>query len=152
MLMPLMDGFRSRAADKQAAGESWCPSSSSLAEGETLVRCLEAGGDDFSRQAHSRVILEAKIKAMDRLRRLRETVLQQRDLIAMHNEHLLSEQRAWPKAVFDKTHSGCLDAPNIATCSRLCGFNGDLLLAAFQPSGGMHVLLVILPGMVTGGD
>ena len=47
------------------------------------------------------------------------------------------------KAVFDKvTHSGCLDAPNIRYLqSPYAVFNGDLMLAAFKPSGGMHVLL-----------
>ena len=79
---------------------------------------------------------------MERLRRLQDTVLKQRDLIAKHNEHLLTEQRV-AKAVFDKvTHSGCLDAPNIRYLqSPYAVFNGDLMLAAFKPSGGMHVLL-----------
>src|SRR5690606_33499765 len=91
---------------------------------------------------YNRVILEAKIGAMDRLRRLHGTVLQQRDLIARHNEHLLREQHV-AKAVFDKVaHSGCLNAPNIRYLqSPYALFNGDLLLAAFKPSGGMHVLL-----------
>ena len=143
-LMPLMDGFEAARRIKQAAGEELVPIIflTSLTEGEALVRCLEAGGDDFLAKPYNRVILEAKIKAMDRLRRLQDTVLQQRDLIAMHNEHLLTEQRV-AKAVFDKvTHSGCLDAPNIRYLqSPYAVFNGDLMLAAFKPSGGMHVLL-----------
>jgi len=89
------------------------------------------------------LILAAKINAMDRLRRLQATVLQQRDLIARHHEHLLHEQRA-AKAVFDKVaHSGCINAaPNIRYLqSPYALFNGDLLLAAYTPSGDMHVLL-----------
>lgn len=143
-LMPLMDGFEAARRIKQMAGESLVPIIflTSLTEGEALVRCLEAGGDDFLAKPYNRVILEAKIKAMDRLRRLHETVLQQRDLIAKHNEHLLTEQRV-AKAVFDKVaHSGCLAAPNIRYLqSPYALFNGDLLLAAYKPSGGMHVLL-----------
>lgn len=143
-LMPVMDGFEAARRIKQMAGEALVPIIflTSLTEGEALVRCLEAGGDDFLAKPYNRVILEAKINAMDRLRRLQDTVLQQRDLIAMHNEHLLNEQRV-AKAVFDKVaHSGCLDAPNIRYLqSPYALFNGDLLLAAFKPSGGMHVLL-----------
>jgi CheY-like chemotaxis protein len=143
-MMPVMDGFEAARRIKQAAGEELVPIIflTSLTEGEALVRCLEAGGDDFLAKPYNRVILEAKIKAMERLRRLQDTVLQQRDLIAKHNEHLLNEQRV-AKAVFDKvTHSGCLDAPNIRYLqSPYAVFNGDLLLAAFKPSGGMHVLL-----------
>ncbi len=123
-LMPIMDGFEAARRIKQVAGEELVPIIflTSLTEGEALVRCLEAGGDDFLAKPYNRVILEAKIKAMDRLRRLQDTVLQQRDLIAMHNEHLLTEQRV-AKAVFDKvTHSGCLDCteyplPAITLCS-----------------------------------
>ena len=143
-LMPMMDGFEAARRIKLMAGESLVPIIflTSLTEGEALVRCLEAGGDDFLAKPYNRVILEAKIKAMDLLRRLHDTVLRQRDLITKHNEHLLTEQRV-AKAVFDKVaHSGCLAAPNIRYLqSPYALFNGDLLLAAYKPSGGMHVLL-----------
>ncbi|MDE3740112.1 MULTISPECIES: fused response regulator/phosphatase [Pseudomonas] len=143
-LMPVMDGFEAARQIKQLAGEALVPIIflTSLTENEALVRCLEAGGDDFLAKPYNRVILEAKIKALDRLRRLQDTVLQQRDLIARHNEHLVTEQRV-AKAVFDKVaHSGCLSAPNIRYLqSPYALFNGDLLLAAYKPSGGMHVLL-----------
>ena len=53
---------------------------------------------------------------MQRLRRLQQTIVQQRDQIARHNDYLLNEQRV-AKAVFDRVaHSGCLDAPN-ARCA-----------------------------------
>lgn len=142
-LMPIMDGFEAAWRIKQAAGEALVPIIflTSLTESEALVRCLEVG-DDFLAKPYNPIILEAKIRAMDRLRRLQQTVLAQRDLIAKHNEHLLTEQRV-AKAVFDKVaHSGCLSAPNIRYLqSPFALFNGDLLLAAFKPSGGMHVLL-----------
>jgi serine phosphatase RsbU (regulator of sigma subunit) len=126
------------------AGETLVPIIflTSLTESEALARCLEAGGDDFLAKPYNQVILAAKIKAMDRLRRLQATVLQQRDQIARHHEYLLNEQRV-AKAVFDKVaHSGCLNAPNIRYLqSPYALFNGDLLLAAFTPAGDMHVLL-----------
>lgn len=143
-LMPVMDGFEAARRIKQMAGEELVPIIflTSLTENEALVQCLEVGGDDFIAKPYNSVILDAKIKAMDRLRRLQATVLEQRDLIARHNEHLLNEQRV-AKAVFDKVaHSGCLNAPNIRYMqSPYALFNGDLMLAAFKPSGGMHVLL-----------
>jgi two-component system, HptB-dependent secretion and biofilm response regulator len=143
-LMPVMDGFEAARRIKQQAGDALVPIIflTSLSENEALVRCLEAGGDDFLAKPYNRVILEAKIKAMDRLRRLQATVLQQRDLIAQHNEHLLHEQRV-AKEVFDRVaHSGCLNASNIRYLqSPYALFNGDLLLAAYKPSGGMHVML-----------
>ena len=142
--MPVMDGFEAARRIKQLAGEELVPIIflTSLSENEALVQSIEAGGDDFLSKPYNPLILEAKIKAMNRLRRLQATVLEQRDLIARHNGHLLTEQRV-AKAVFDKiTHSGCLGAANIRYLqSPYALFNGDLLLAAYKPSGEMHVLL-----------
>ncbi|MCP1475137.1 CheY-like chemotaxis protein [Pseudomonas sp. EB276 TE3739] len=143
-LMPVMDGFEAAQHIKALAGEALVPIIflTSLTESEALARCLEAGGDDFLAKPYNQVILAAKIKAMDRLRRLQATVLQQRDLIARHHDYLLNEQRV-AKAVFDKVaHSGCLSAPNIRYLqSPYALFNGDLLLAAYTPAGDMHVML-----------
>src|SRR5690606_31231469 len=114
-LMPLMDGFDAARRIKRLAGDELVPIIflTSLSENQALVRCLDAGGDDFIVKPYNPVILEAKIKAMHRLRRLQATVLEQRDLIARRNQQLLDEQRA-AKAIFDKVaHAGCLGAPNI---------------------------------------
>ena len=143
-LMPVMDGFEAARQIKQLAGNELVPIIflTSLTEGEALVRCLEAGGDDFIAKPYNPIILEAKIQAMHRLRRLQATVLDQRDLIARRNQQLLDEQRA-AKAIFDKVaHAGCLSAPNIRFCqSPRALFNGDLLLAAKAPAERMFILL-----------
>lgn len=143
-LMPVMDGFEAARQIKQMAGESLVPIIflTSQSETQALVRCLDAGGDDFVAKPYNQIILAAKINAMDRLRRLHETVLKQRDLITSHHNYLLNEQRV-AKAVFDQVaHSGCLSAPNIRYLqSPYALFNGDLLLAAYTPAGNMHVLL-----------
>lgn len=143
-LMPVLDGFEAARRIRGLAGEELVPIIflTSLSETDALVKSLEAGGDDFLSKPYNRVILEAKIRAMGRLHHLQREVLEQRDLIARHNEHLLNEQRV-AKAVFDKVaHSGCLNAANIRYLqSPFALFNGDLMLAAYKPSGGMHVLL-----------
>ena len=143
-LMPVMDGFEAARRIKQLAGDELVPIIflTSLTENEALVQCLEAGGDDFIAKPYNPIILEAKIQAMHRLRRLQATVLEQRDLIARRNQQLLAEHRA-AKAIFDKVaHAGCLSAPNIRyRQSPQALFNGDLLLAAQAPAGQMFVLL-----------
>jgi CheY-like chemotaxis protein len=143
-LMPVMDGFEAARRIKEVAGEALVPIIflTSLTDGQDLARCLDAGGDDFIAKPYNQVVLAAKINAMNRLRLLQETVLKQRDLIAGHHQYLLNEQRV-AKAVFDQVaHSGCLSAPNIRYLqSPYALFNGDLLLAAWAPSGNMHVLL-----------
>lgn len=143
-LMPVMDGFEAARRIKQLAGDELVPIIflTSLTEHEALASCLEAGGDDFIAKPYNPIILEAKIQAMHRLRRLQATVLEQRDLIARRNQQLLAEHRA-AKAIFDKVaHAGCLSAPNIRyRQSPQALFNGDLLLAVQAPAGQMFVLL-----------
>jgi CheY-like chemotaxis protein len=143
-MMPVMDGFEAARLIKRMAGEALVPIIflTSMTESEALARCLDAGGDDFIAKPYNQVVLTAKINAMNRLRLLQETVLQQRDLISRHHEYLLNEQRV-AKEVFDQVaHSGCLDAPNIRYLqSPYALFNGDLLLATYTPAGHMHMLL-----------
>ncbi|WP_225772777.1 fused response regulator/phosphatase [Pseudomonas sp. Marseille-Q5115] len=144
VMMPIMDGFEAARRIKALAGEALVPVIflTSMSEDEALVRCLEAGGDDFLPKPYNQIILAAKLHAMERMRRLQATVLKQRDELARHHGHLLNEQRV-AKAVFDQVaHSGCLGAGNIRYLqSPYALFNGDLLLAAASPGGDLYVLL-----------
>ena len=143
-LMPELDGFGAARQIKALAGEQFVPIIflTSLSDTASLVQCLDAGGDDFLSKPYNRIILQAKIKAFNRMREMHGTMLEQRDQIVLHNEHLLQEQMV-AKQVFDNiAHSGCLDANNIKYfLSPLAVFNGDVLLAAMRPSGSMMVLL-----------
>lgn len=143
-LMPKLDGFGAARQIKALAGEALVPIIflTSLTDTESLVQCLDAGGDDFLSKPYNRFILQAKIKAFNRMREMHGTMLAQRDQIYLHNEHLLQEQTV-AKQVFDNiAHSGCLDATNVKYyLSPLAVFNGDVLVAAMRPSGSMLVLL-----------
>ena len=143
-LMPVMDGFEAARLIKQHAADKFVPILflTSLTDNESLVKCLEAGGDDFLSKPYSRAVLQAKIKSFNRMREMNATVLVQRDEIAKNNARLLQEQMV-AKHVFDNVaHSGCLNSKNIRYfLSSLAVFNGDLLLAAMRPNGNMMVLL-----------
>ena len=60
-LMPVMDGFEAAQQIKRLAGNELVPIIflTSLTENEALVRCLEAGGDDFIAKPYNPIILEA---------------------------------------------------------------------------------------------
>lgn len=143
-VMPVMDGLEAARQIKRLAGDELVPIIflTALNDHDSLVRCLEVGGDDFITKPYNPVVLNARIQALLRLRRLQDTVLEQRDLIALHNRQLLDEQRA-AKAIFDKVaHTGCLTLPCIRyRQSPRALFNGDLLLAARAPADNMLVLL-----------
>lgn len=143
-LMPVMDGFEAARQIKQASGEDLVPIIflTSLTETGALVQCLEAGGDDFLTKPYNPVILQAKIQAFNRMQDMHQTLQQQRDLISLQHQRLLQEQQL-AKIIFDRVaHAGSLGADNLRYLqSAYAMFNGDILVAAYKPSGGMHILL-----------
>lgn len=143
-LMPNMDGYEAAAKIKALAGEDIIPIIflTSLNETEALVKCIDAGGDDFLTKPYNAIILRAKIQAFLRMRTMNTTLQHQRDQISAMNTHMLQEQEI-AKKVFDKVaHAGQLDAPNLKhSMSPLSVFNGDVMLASTGPSGNMTVFL-----------
>ena len=143
-VMPGIDGFEVARRIKAQAGEEFVPIIflTSLTEADELARCVEAGGDDFLSKPYNKVILKAKLNAMDRMREMHRTMQLQRDEITRHHAHLVQEQEA-AKAVFDNVaHTGNLNLPFIkALISPLAIFNGDVLLASRNPADELYVLL-----------
>ena len=94
-LMPTMDGFEAARRIKLHAGEDLVPIIflTSLTETGALVKCLEAGGDDFLTKPYNPVILEAKIRAFRRMREMHQTLQSQRDVIAGQHAGLLRDQQ-----------------------------------------------------------
>ena len=143
-LMPRMDGLDCARQIKAMCGDHLIPIIflTSLRDAGSLADCLDAGGDDFLSKPYNKVILQAKIQAFLRMKKLHSVVQSQRDEISQHNDHLVHEQEI-AKLVFDNiAHPGCIKAKNITyLLSPMAVFNGDMLLAARDPSGGMYVLL-----------
>jgi len=144
VMMPVMNGQQAARRIKAMAGEDMVPIIflTSLQDAQDLAACLDSGGDDFLTKPYKQVILQAKINAFSRMRRMNTMLQQQRDVIRENNEHMMHEQQV-AKAVYDNVaHSGCLDLPNLKhLLSPFSVFNGDVLLAARKPSGSLHILL-----------
>lgn len=144
VLMPELDGYEAAIQIKMMAGHRLVPIIflTALTDVNALARCLEVGGDDFLTKPYQKLILQAKLRAFTRMQQLYDTVAKQRDEIHFHTERLVREQQL-AKILFDNiAHPGCLDAPTIRyQLSPMYIFNGDVLLAAEKPAGGLHVLL-----------
>lgn len=143
-LMPRMDGFEVARAIKSVDSDDMTPIIflTSLVDTESLVKCLDAGGDDFLSKPYNGVILQAKIRAMVRLREMHQTLQSHRDKIAKNHQQLLREQVV-AKEVFDNiAHTGCLGASNVKySLSPLAVFNGDVIVAGMRPNNSMVLLL-----------
>ena len=143
-LMPVMDGYEAAIEIKKSAGDELIPIIflTSLTEASALARCLEVGGDDFLTKPYNKIILQAKIKAFERMKALHDEVRIQRNEIQQFNDHMIHEQEV-AKRLFDNiAHSGNLNQKNIQyLLSPMSIFNGDLLLVDRTPSDLTHILL-----------
>ncbi len=143
-IMPTMDGFEAAQQIKVLSGDSFIPIIflTSLSDAPSLARCLEVGGDDFLTKPYNKIILKAKIDAFSRMQDLYQTVQTQRDQIQAYTDEMIMEQHQARKIFDNIAHRGCLDNNSILyNLSPLSIFNGDILLAAEKPMGGMHVFL-----------
>ena len=144
VLMPNMGGIEAAKEIRKLTETDVVPIIflTSLTDPESLVECLEAGGDDFIPKPYNRVVLQSKIKAFGRLRLMHSTLTEQKEQIEQHNIHLIQEQTV-AKQVFDKiAHSGCLDLNLINYyMSPLAVFNGDVLVSEIGPDGNMLIML-----------
>jgi diguanylate cyclase (GGDEF) domain len=114
--MPGLDGFETTRLIREWLGEHWIPIIfvTGLSEDENLREGIEAGGDDYLIKPVSQVILNAKIRAMERILAMRDqmnklnhelTLLSQRDsLTQLYNRRTFDEkaEEAWRIATRNK--------------------------------------------------
>lgn len=144
VLMPIMGGLEAAIEIRKLSKNELVPILflTSLTDSESLVQCIEAGGDDFIPKPYNRTVLQSKIKAFARMRELHQTLSEQKQVIEENHRHLIQEQTV-AKQVFDKiTHSGCLDDGYVRYyMSPLAVFNGDVIVAEVSPTGSLIVML-----------
>lgn len=144
VMMPVMDGLEAARRIKAQCGGRFVPVIflTALNDEQSLKRCLNAGGDDFLAKPFSHAVLEAKISALLRTRALYAALERSHAEILTHHQRLQQEQTVAERLFRKIVHRGCLNAPNIKyLISPAALFNGDLLLAARRPAGGLRLLL-----------
>jgi len=144
VMMPEMDGYEATSQIKALAGARFVPVIflNAITDDQALVQCMVCGGDDFLTKPYKRPILRAKINALERVRQLYTTLQRQKEVLTSHHQHLQREYEVAKKLFNTIVHPGCLDAPHLKyLLSPMAIFNGDLLLAARQPSGGLHIMV-----------
>ena len=89
VVMPVMDGYESARHMRETSAEEWVPIIflSSKEADQDLDRAIEAGGDDYLVKPVSFVVLNAKIRALQRLESMRTKQLEMsRDLASANRE------------------------------------------------------------------
>jgi CheY-like chemotaxis protein len=144
VMMPVMDGYEAARQIKSVAGEHFVPMLflTALHDERALMRCVEAGGEDFLTKPFSRLILQSKIEALLRTRGLHVQLEQQNARLRAHQVHQMQEQEIAERIFRNLVHRGALQEPCFRYhVSPAALFNGDMLLAARTPDGGVRVLL-----------
>lgn len=142
--MPRKDGWEAALEIQQLAQEKLIPIVflSGVTDPDILKKCLEVGATDFISKPYNPTLVSAKLNAIARLLVMQNTLSEQRDELSFLNQQMVHDQEV-AKMLYERiTHSNCLSDPALRTLHHGSHiFNGDVILAAYKPNGGMHILL-----------
>ncbi|WP_394220954.1 SpoIIE family protein phosphatase [Alteromonas gracilis] len=144
VVMPGLSGFDVAPKIRQLASGPYLPILfiTALEDKESLVRCLEVGGNDFATKPFDRHILVAKIRAHLQIRTLSLHVEQQNKTLRIFNQRVAREhaivEHIFSNAIVNRpevmSHFDCFLKPAET-------FNGDLFLCESSPSGGIYFVV-----------
>ena len=144
VIMPGMDGCEVTRKIKASSRRDFVPviMLTALKDTPSLMRCTEAGADDFLSKPFSLLVLQARILAMERVRDLQRTLADKQRILSQLLEWEHEEQ-----ALAERVLSGAVMNRNVAM-ERLgliqrpaSIFNGDLVLTQHLPDGGLRLLV-----------
>ncbi len=136
VMMPVLDGYEATRQIKQIAGKRFVPVIflTAMTDEEALAQCIDAGGDDFLVKPYDKLILQSKIRSMQRIAALNHEVQGMYSMI--HREQEIAE------SVFvNAIQSSNIDNPHLRQTVRPAGiFSGDMVLSAYSPSRDLFFL------------
>jgi len=143
VVMPGVDGYVAAKQLKDIIGDYFVPIIfiTALQDEDALVRCLEFG-DDYLVRPFNQIMFNAKIAAHIRTIDLHRKAQKQHEELTYLHTRLIQEQEM-AQHVFDHaTQVNYQNCENIQTyISSASQFNGDVLLIAKSPAGGVYVML-----------
>ena len=143
VMMPGLDGYQVARRIKAQAHERFVPVVflTALTDTEAMRRGIECGGDDFLAKPYNLDVLQSRHVAMERIRAIHGTLEQQRDALRRQQAELDHELDVGAHILATITQRANLDLPGLRIWSTpMSRFNGDLVIAARKPSGGLYIL------------
>lgn len=149
VIMPGMSGFEVAPQIRALADGTYLPILfiTALEDKESLVRCLDVGGNDFATKPFDKHILVAKIGAHLKIRALSLHIEQQNQTLRVYQQRVAREH-----AIVEHIFShAIINSPEVLDHFDCClkpaeTFNGDLFLCEFSPSGGIYFLVADFTG------
>ena len=89
-MMPVLDGYEAARRMREFGDDEWVPIIflSSNESDQDLDRAIQAGGDDYLVKPVSYAVLNAKIRAMERIGSMRRKIVEMSHLLAAANQEL----------------------------------------------------------------
>jgi CheY-like chemotaxis protein len=136
VVMPVIDGYEATRQIKAASADRFVPVIFLTAKNDekSLMQCIEAGGDDFLAKPYDKIILQSKIRSMERIAALN------REVQGMYS--MIQQEQKIAESVF----VNAIQSSNIENCYlrqvvRPAGiFSGDMVLSAYSPSRDLFFL------------
>jgi len=149
VMMPVMNGFEATSRIKALPGRRWVPviMLTALAQDTDLAAGLEAGADDYLTKPINMVVLQAKVKAMQRIARLQSRLAEQNEELARYHDQA-EEERLIGCHIMERITAtrGLDDALLRYRIFPAAQFSGDLVAAARTPGNVLHVMLADATG------
>ncbi|MBU1691570.1 MAG: SpoIIE family protein phosphatase [Gammaproteobacteria bacterium] len=144
VMMPVMDGYQATAEIRKLAGNKWVPVIflSAKAQDSDLVRGLQVGGDDYLTKPINLPILQAKIKAMQRIAEMQREITEKAEQLERYHAENEREQNL-SKHLLERIIRA--HKPNDPMVEQLVlpatRFSGDIIATEFTPNNILHVIL-----------
>ena len=138
IMMPVMDGFEAARQIKSTPSERWTPIIflSALNRDENLVEGLEAGADDYLTKPINFVVLEAKLRSMERSLSMQQAAIDARNRLQTVSDNVL-------EAIISVDERGIIGSVNRAaetifgwSSAEMIGRNVSMLMP--EPHQGRH--------------
>jgi len=149
VLMPVTDGYEAARRIKSLPNGRFTPMIflTCLDDPQDLKKCIEAGGDDFLSKPFNKVVLKARILALERTRKLYQSLREQHQALTSYTK---AEEANMGLA--HQVFSHAMTARNIRPPGVLIAsypvayFSGDLVLCSLLPQGGLRLLVADFTG------
>ncbi|MCG2635359.1 MAG: SpoIIE family protein phosphatase [Gammaproteobacteria bacterium] len=144
VMMPVMDGHEATRQIRNVLGEEWVPIIflSARVQDSDLAEGIHSGGDDYLIKPVSKIVLQAKIAAMERIARMRELLKRQAREIAEQSSREAEEFQIAQSVFRQLNRLEEINEPRLSILSApSSSFNGDIVAVARTPGGRLHVLL-----------
>lgn len=144
VMLEEMDGYDAASKITELAGEHFIPIifMSMVESADVMLKAVRNGGVDLLIKPYNQMALRSKVETFMSLSNLYRDNEVQRGELEYHNKELTSNYEV-ARNVFDKViHSDVLSLSAIKfSISPVAIFNGDIILAAFRPSGELQVMV-----------